>query len=144
MRARKWLRNRSMLAFYRADDKSLNAFVTKYGAELDGALKESVKAVQYDWPAGRITVRKNGQTVGSPRNIVDLGGLLRSQRRDRPSATELRFIWGTPYASAVLRGYTTNRGTVVPGRDWIKPALEAKPLDAFFAAEWRKLAARGL
>ena len=45
MRARKWLRNRSMLAFYRADDKSLNAFVTKYGAEqTDRALRDALAA----------------------------------------------------------------------------------------------------
>jgi hypothetical protein len=32
-RAIRWLRNRSLLSFYRKDDKSLNAFVTKFGEE---------------------------------------------------------------------------------------------------------------
>lgn len=32
-RAIKWMRARSMLAFYRREDKSLNAFEFKYGKE---------------------------------------------------------------------------------------------------------------
>lgn len=122
--------------------------LTAYGKVLDQQLKEEIKTSQFDWP--RETKRRNRSVVSSPRDIVDLGGFLRSQRRDRPSATELRFTWdaksegGFAYVPLILTGYTTKRGTVVPGRNWIKPALEAKPLDAFFAAEWRKLARGGL
>lgn len=122
--------------------------LTAYGKVLDQQLKEEIKTSQFDWP--RETKRRNRSVVSSPRDIVDLGGFLRSQRRDRPSATELRFTWDTKseggfaYVPLILTGYTTRRGTVVPGRNWIKPALEAKPLDAFFAAEWRKLARGGL
>ena len=124
------------------------AIMTAYGKVLDQQLKAEIKTVQFSWP--RTTQRRNKTTVSSPRDIVDLGGFLRSQRRDRPSATELRFTWdaksdkGFPYAPLILTGYTTSRGTVVPGRDWIKPALAAQPLDRFFAAEWRKLAANNL
>lgn len=116
--------------------------LTNYGKVLDLRLKEEIKTVQFSWP--RPTKRRNGATVTSPRDIVDLGGFLRSQRRDRPSATQLRFTWSTPYAPLILSGYTTSRGTVVPGRNWIKPALDAIPLDQFFAAEWRKLSRGGL
>ena len=129
------------------------AILTAYGKVLDQELKQSIKTVQFpldrDW--GRSTRRRNGQTIGpGKRDIVDLGGFLRSQRRDRPDATTLRFTWeakskgGFAYAPLILLGYTTNRGTVVPGRNWIKPALEAQPLDRFFAAEWRKLANNSL
>ena len=118
------------------------AIMTAYGKVLDQQLKEEIKSVQFTWP--RETTRKNRSVVSSPRDIVDLGGFLRSQRRDRPDATTLRFTWNTPYAPLILTGYTTKKGTVVPGRDWIKPALEAQPLDRFFAAEWRKLAGLGL
>jgi len=117
--------------------------LTSYGKVLGDQLKEEIKTTQFTWP--RATKRRNGQTVTSPRDIVDLGGLLRSQRRDRPSATELRFTWGAKsksgftYAPLVLTGYTTNRGTVVPGRNWIKPALEKQPLEQFFAEQWRRL-----
>ena len=118
------------------------AIMTAYGMVLDQQLKEEIKSVQFTWP--RETKRKNRSVVSSPRDIVDLGGFLRSQRPDRPDATTLRFTWNTPYAPLILTGYTTKKGTVVPGRDWIKPALEAQPLDRFFAAEWRKLAGLGL
>lgn len=122
--------------------------LTAYGKVLDQQLKDEIKTDQFNWP--RTTRRRNRSTVGSPRDIADLGGFLRSQRRDRPDATTLRFTWeakskgGFAYAPLILLGYTTNRGTVVPGRNWIKPALEAQPLDRFFAAEWRKLANNSL
>lgn len=117
--------------------------MTSYGKVLGDQLKEEIKTPQFSWP--RPTKRRNGQTVSSPRDIVDLGGLLRSQRRDRPSATQLRFTWepkskdGFMYAGLILTGYTTSKGTLVPGRNWIRPALEKQPLDRFFAEQWRRL-----
>jgi len=122
--------------------------LTAYGTALDKQLKTEIQTAQFSWP--RTTKRRNGTNVNSPRDIVDLGGLLRSQRRDRPNATQLRFTWdaksegGFPYAPLILAGYTTNKGTVVPGRNWIKPALQNKPLEIFFAAQWRKLSGQGL
>lgn len=124
------------------------AILTKYGSVLDQQLKAEIQTAQFSWP--RLTKRRNGAVVGSPRDIVDLGGFLRSQRRDRPSATQLRFTWdakskdGFAYAPLILTGYTTSKGTVVPGRNWIRPALAAEPLDRFFAAEWKRLAGQGL
>lgn len=124
------------------------AILTAYGKVLDQELKEQIQLPQFPWP--NTTRRRSGRVVGSPRDIVDLGGFLRSQRRDRPDATTLRFTWdaksdeGFPYAPLILRGYTTRKGTVVPGRDWIGPALEKQPLDRFFATEWKRLAGRGL
>lgn len=122
--------------------------LTKYGGVLDKQLKEEIQTAQFSWP--RQTKRRNNSTVSSPRDIVDLGGFLRSQRRDRPSATQLRFSWdvksksGFAYAPLILTGYTTSKGTVVPGRNWIKPALSTEPLDRFFAAEWKRLAGSNL
>ena len=118
------------------------AILTAYGTVIDRQFKEEIKQSQFPWP--RATKRKNQTTVTSPRDIVDLGGFLRSQKRDRPSATQLRFIWSAPYAPLILNGYTTNRGSVVPPRNWIKPALEAVPLDQFFADQWKALARRKL
>lgn len=116
--------------------------LTDYGKVLDQQFKEEIRTVQYDWP--RKTKRKNGSEVTSPRDIVDLGGFLRSQSRDRPSTTELRFAWSAPYANLIFNGYTTRRGLVAPPRNWILPALEKRPLDDFFREEWAKLAAKGL
>lgn len=125
------------------------AILTSYGSVLDKQLKDEIQTAQFSWP--RQTRRRNGSLAGSPRDIVDLGGFLRSQRRDRPSATQLRFTWNVPYASLILNGYITEQrtaggksGTVVEGRNWIKPALKAEPLDRFFAAEWKRLSGQGL
>lgn len=124
------------------------AILTSYGSVLDKQLKDEIQTAQFSWP--RQTKRRNGSLAGSPRDIVDSKTFLRSQRRDRPSATQLRFTWdaksdgGFSYAPLILTGYTTNKGTVVPGRNWIRPALQAEPLDRFFAVEWKRLSGQGL
>jgi hypothetical protein len=115
----------------------------KYQTVLDQQLKTEIQSPQFSWP--RQTKRRNGATVSSPRDIVDLGGFLRSQRRNFDGRTTITFTWdakskgGFAYAPLILTGYTTSKGTLVPGRNWIKPALENAPLDAFFAEQWRKL-----
>jgi hypothetical protein len=118
--------------------------IRAYGDVLDKQLKEEIKAVQYDWP--RPTKRRNGKTVTSPRDIVDSGRFLRSQRREYPDATTLLFTWsaksdsGFMYAGLILTGGSIGpRSTPIPGRNWIKPALDKYPLDQFFIREWRKL-----
>jgi hypothetical protein len=118
------------------------AILTAYGKAVGDEFQQQIKLVQYDWP--RRTYRKNGTIEDSPRDIVDLGGFLRSQRRERVNATTLRFSWNVPYASLIFNGYTTNRGNVCPPRNWIEPALKAQPLDQFFADQWRALARRSL
>jgi hypothetical protein len=46
-RAIKWMKDRSLLAFYRADDKSLNAFEFKHGAEwTDKAMRDALDATR--------------------------------------------------------------------------------------------------
>lgn len=120
------------------------AILTAYDKVIYPQFKEELEREQFSWP--RETRRRNGSVVGSPRNIVDLGGLRRSQERVRPAnaGTTLIYRWNAPYAALVLTGYETSRGTIVPGRNWIKPALEARPLDAFFAQQWARLGTRQL
>ena len=116
-----------------------------YGNVLDPQLKEEIQTVQFPWPG--TTRRRNGTTVSSPRDIVDTGAFLRSQRRDYPDATSLRFTWsvrtprGFGYAPLILTGYVTSTGRVMPPRNWITPALRKIPFDRFFAAEWQRQAA---
>lgn len=119
----------------------------KYQTVLDQQLKEEIQSPQFSWP--RETKRRNGATVTSPRDIVDLGGFLRSQRRTFDGRTTITFIWdarskGFAYAPLILTGYTTSKGTLVPGRNWIKPALRNAPLERFFVEQWRKLDSLGL
>jgi hypothetical protein len=138
--------------------------LTKYGMKLDKQLKEEIRRVQFTWPGDtkrygrlknvtsissrrRIIGQQGGKPytlAGSPRNIVDSGDFLRSQERSQPTPTTLVFRWNSPYAQWIFNGFTTSSGTTWPGRDWIKPALEAQPLDRFFADEWKGLAKRSL
>ena len=129
--------------------------IRAYGDVMDRQLKEEIKAVQFDWP--RKTRRRNGSTVYSPRDIVDTGNFLRSQRREYPDATTLKFTWdakskgGFMYAGLILTGYvlTGKRADgsaysiAMPPRNWIKPALDKYPLNEFFIREWRRLARTG-
>jgi len=114
----------------------------QYDAVIFPAFKAEINAVQYPWP--RETRRRNGQIVGSPRDIVDTGALRASQQRFTigSTGTGLGYRWGgpqAPYAPLVLSGYVTGRGSIVPGRNWIKPALDKHPLDAFFLQQWQRL-----
>lgn len=114
----------------------------QYDAVIFPAFKTEMSTAQFPWP--RTTIRRNGQVVGSPRDIVDLGRLRASQQRFTLGAAglSLGYRWGgpqAPYAPLVLTGYVTSRGSVVPGRDWILPALNRHPLDVFFAQQWRRL-----
>ena len=113
--------------------------MTAYGQEIDKQLKEEIKLVQFFWPG--TTYRKNGTIERSPRDIVDLGNFLRSQRRTRPKATQIKFTWGggsVNYAGIILAGRSDT--AAYPGRNWILPALKNLPMDDFFAAQWRRLA----
>lgn len=122
--------------------------IRAYGDVMDSQLKEEIKTVQFSWP--NETKRRNGTIAGTTRDIVDTGNFLRSQRRDYPDATTLRFTWdaksdrGFMYAGIILTGYTTKTGKAMPPRNWIKPVLDKYPLNAFFIAEWRRLANNNL
>lgn len=115
--------------------------MTAYGKVLDQQFKEEIQTPQFRWPGE--TKRRNGTIAGSPRNIVDTGRFLASQRRERPNATTLQFSWGNDgvsYAGYILQG----TGPAYPPRDWIGKALNAAPFEPFFKAEWQRLAGRGL
>jgi len=70
------------------------------------------------WEWTRPTDRSNGETVTSPRDIVDSGELLDSLEVAR-SANEAEFTWTVDYAIYVQYGVTLKNGTVLPARDWV-------------------------
>jgi hypothetical protein len=146
--------------------------MAKYGDVLGPQLKEEIKAVQYPWPGityryGRYnkakTPRQRNKVLkaqgglpytiaSSPRNIVDSGDFLNSQRRqDNPRGSTITFTWdpvsedGFHYARAILEGRDriTASGRALPGRNWIKPALDKHPLAKFFAEQWQRLSQAG-
>lgn len=114
----------------------------QYDAVIFPAFKAEISAPQFSWP--RTTVRRNGQVVSSPRDIVDTGALRASQQRFTIGAAGLGlgYRWGgpaAPYAPLVMSGYVSSRGAIAPGRNWILPALNKHPLDRFFAQQWQRL-----
>ncbi len=139
------IQSRLRLDNFRSDDliRRLPAIVSAYGKVLDAELRAQIKSVRYGWPGP--TLRQNGEIAGDPRDIVDTGAFLRSQRRRRINATTLRFEWGgsggVTYAGFIYQGIPSRN---YPARDWITPALEAEPIGPFFQREWARLAAAGL
>lgn len=86
---------------------------------LDLEFKATFNSEIFYWP--RITARRNGQVVGSPRDIVDTGK-LRDSQRVTISPMLAKFTWGgksAPYAPWVLLGTKTT----VP-RDWIQATFD--------------------
>lgn len=87
--------------------------------------REEIEAVKWNWP--RETKRKNGQTVGSPRDIVDTGALRNSQRRENESKNSVDFVWTgggeTAYASMVHDGATLTNGTRLPARPFTENTI---------------------
>ena len=131
--------------------KRVPAILQGYGDKVAPMLQDEIKAVKYDWPTRTqdtnqpiVTRRKNGQSVTSPRNIVDTGALLNSQSAPQVAEGTMRIVWQEPYSLAVLEGnYVIGRRNgsyVARARDWITPVLEAAPREQFFAEEWRRLA----
>lgn len=142
--------------------------MTAYRDVMWEQLKEEIKTVQFKWTPGVITYRygrlrktkslskslkifqeqgfRTGVPVGSPRDIVDSGTFLNSQKVTQPNPTTLRFTWdaasedGFMYPALIFTGGSVGeRSTPIPGRDWIKPALDKHPFDRFFVTEWQKL-----
>jgi hypothetical protein len=140
-----FVQSRLRLTSLRSEDliRRVPAIMTAFGGVLDKQLKEEIQRVQFSWPGE--TRRRNGEIASSPRDIVDTGAFLRSQRRTRVNLTTVRFTWGgsggVTYAGYIYQGIP---GKAYPARDWIKPALDAVPLESFFAEQWRRLAAKGL
>jgi len=74
------------------------------------------------WPSS--TRRKNGEVVGSPRDIIDTGALLQSKKRDAISSSITEFIWQDDVAEGVHDGMATKRGNRLPARPWTEPTLD--------------------
>ncbi len=87
---------------------------------IDPALKSAITDRVWSWP--NVTLRRNGQRVSSPRNIVDLGELRDSQQMSL-RGNGAYWEWDAPHAIYVQNGYTTRSGTTVPGRDWVAYGL---------------------
>lgn len=85
--------------------------------------QQRITAYIWAWP--KETVRKKGKkAIGSPRDIVDQGGLRDSYTMDgRRGSTHYRHVWAMDYAAAVHNGAVINNGF---GRG-IRFTLTARP-----------------
>lgn len=128
--------------------------LSDYGDVLGPQLQNEIAKPQFDWP--RKTRRRNGQVVGTPRDIVDKGKFIDSQTEPAVNETEagveMMIGWTAPYAADIYRGsqgggFISSRGFEVvgdqPGRDWITPALEAQPFGSYFVQRWNEIEGRG-
>lgn len=83
--------------------------------ELTGEYQASFNKNAWPWP--RETQRRVG-TVGSPRNIVDVGTLKQSFSYSSPNPYALEAKWSAQYATAVHEGARLRNGTILPARPW--------------------------
>ena len=87
--------------------------------------RREIEAEKWDWP--RETKRRSGPTVGSPRDIVDLGGLRNSQKREGMSEDRTAFVWtggeGKAYALEVHDGYSSKAGNRMPARAFTEETI---------------------
>lgn len=104
-----------------------------YAAALSAQFQKEIRDAKWDWPG--TTQRRNGDTVGSPRDIVDTGAFAASQRyrtRQLKSGVRFDYSWFVDYAGYIRQGTGAN----YPGRDWISSGVQALPFDRFFADNW--------
>lgn len=89
--------------------------------ELNSAFQAALGSKAWDWP--RVTIRSNGQEVGTPRNIVDRG-TLRASNSFTMNGLTATFKWSVGYATAVHYG-----ASIHPWGDKDRPkvSLPARP-----------------
>ena len=98
-----------------------------------------IDAVKWRWP--NPTKRVNGETVESPRDIVDMGGLRDSQARENIGEARTVFVWnggkGEDYALEVHNGYVHKSGNRVPARPFTRETISRldKVIDNLFLQE---------
>ena len=100
-------------------------------AELFGEYQESFNPSAWNWP--RETKRRVG-TVGSPRNIVDIGTLRQSGTYTFPDAYSMEARWSAQYATAVHEGARLRNGTILPARPWtdaVRGTVQASGITPF-------------
>jgi len=95
--------------------------------------QKEIQAVKWGWPG--ITMRKSGEEAGTKRNIVDLGGLMRSQKRENIGEDRTVFVWTgadengseKAYALEVHDGYVSKGGNRMPARAFTDNAIQQLP-----------------
>lgn len=110
------------VAAERAAEKAADAIF----AELFGQFQAAMGAKKWAWP--NITQRRDGsgnirETVGSPRNIINLGTLRASGSYQKVGKTSALYEWAAGYATAVHEGAVLRNGGFIPPRPWTDVVL---------------------
>ena len=95
--------------------------------------QEEIQAVKWEWTG--TTIRKSGEEAGATRNIVDLGGLMRSQKRENIGEDRTVFVWTgadengseKAYALEVHDGYVSKGGNKMKARAFTDNAIQQLP-----------------
>jgi hypothetical protein len=119
-----------------AVNRAVDAAVDSVASVVDREMKSAIRAKVWNWP--RPTRRKSGRIVGSPRDIVDQGALLNSQRMIRQGKRVLVYEWTAKHSLIVHFGLTTRKGTVVPGRPWTRLGLAKSNVQGVFVDSFRR------
>lgn len=116
--------------FQNAEEKVLKGICQRtFEASMDWADKDFDQQMldeKWTWqnndPQNR-TRRKNGQVVGTPRDIVDTGSLHQSKKRNPINGSITEFVWEDEVAELVHNGGTLKNGGAYPARPWTEPTL---------------------
>lgn len=95
--------------------------------------REEIEEAKWKWPGK--TKRENGSEVGTVRDIVDLGGLRDSQKREDFGQEKTIFVWTgkdrdggeKAYALYVHDGYVSKGGQRMPERPFTDHAISELP-----------------
>lgn len=122
-----------LLALQRGADQALETAVKEAGS----AIRQSFEDPVYSWPG--VTKRRNGSTVGTRRNVVDLGELQRSQTPPiRVGVGHYQIQWLSDHAAAVFLGAVyKRRAYVLPARNVPLNALRDFDFEHAFAQAWK-------
>jgi P2-related tail formation protein len=103
--------NKINQAIRKATDETVEALSDAY----DDAITDEV------WEWDGITHRRNGEVVGSPRNILDTEELIDSKVIVR-RGDNAKIEWTAPHAAIVHDGATLKSGGEIQARPWTKLA----------------------
>lgn len=115
----------SIITKVKIDKQKINRILSKAFTEAVEQLvidsQSTIADDRWEWP--RQTKRRNGDVVGSPRDIVDTAqlfdSLVVSQQGNKAELT-----WEAPYAVIAHEGATTKNGTEIPARRWVDATIQ--------------------
>lgn len=112
------------------DTGKLNAAIQQALTRTIDAVAQTADQAMTDerWQWDGYTVRRNGQVVGSPRDIVDTGELYRSRTMPIVSGDVARIEYHSEYAEQVHAD-----------RPWLTTALLETDIESIFAETLRAL-----